>query len=562
MVQISHLRIGDLLVAAGLITKDELENALGKQRASGLRLGEYLVHIGRISAQDLVNVLSERLGIPKIGIQGMIVDPKVVNTIPMRVAQKHKLVALFKVQDRLTVAMADPLDMVALDEIRYITGLTVNRVIATPTDIEAAISQYYSLADSVERVVHDSTVAAADVPGTDVDAPVVRLVDVLLSEAIKQKASDVHIEPLKEEFRVRYRIDGVLREEAKPPTHLHPAIVSRIKVLAGMDVSEKRIPQDGRFAMGPAGQAADLRISTIPTIHGEKVAIRILNRQGHDLTLENLGLTETHQEMLKKEVHATEGMILISGPTSSGKTTTLYAALREITTSERNIVTVEDPVENALPSVNQVQVNEKAGLTFPICLRAFLRQNPDVIMVGEVRDGPTAQIAIRAAMTGHLVLSTIHTIDAAATPFRLIDIGVERYLVATALRAVVAQRLIRRLCGNCAKPIDPSDSVREQLGFDVIAETGNWRQAVGCQDCRGTGYAGQIGIFEFFRMDDAIQTMISEGQSATQLREHFRQIGFADLRSQGRTLVAEGITTAEEVIRVVPRREEVWESIA
>ncbi len=558
-------RLGDLLRTHKLITEEELKKALAQQKATGRRLGEILTGSGLISPHELVEILSERLGIPKIGIEGLIADPEVVNTIPLRIAKKYQVVALFKINEQLTVAMADPLDMVAIDEIRYQTGLTVNRVIAAPADIEEAITRFYSVADNVERVIFD-TRATANATGGPVEVdetPVVRLVDVLLTEAIKQKASDLHIEPLEDGLRVRFRVDGLLHEEAEPPAGMHAAVISRIKVMAAMDVSEKRVPQDGRFTVGTGTDAVDMRVSTIPTIHGEKVVIRILGRGGHNLQLNQLGLSEAQQQTLKNEILATEGMILICGPASSGKTTSVYAALREATAPEKNIVTVEDPVEYALPMINQVQVNEKAGLTFPTCLRAFLRQNPDVIMVGEVRDGPTAQIAIRAAMTGHLVLSTIHTIDAAAAPYRLIDMGAERYLVATALRAVMAQRLVRRLCEKCAAPTEPSEALREQLGFDALAETGNWRNVVGCQTCRGTGYAGQIGIYELFCVDDTVRNLITEGLGTTQLREHLRtQPGFADLRTQARALVAAGVTTAEEVIHVIPGRAKVWETIA
>ncbi|MBI3872704.1 MAG: Flp pilus assembly complex ATPase component TadA, partial [candidate division Zixibacteria bacterium] len=324
--------------------------------ATGRRLGDILVAQGRISSIDLADVLSERLGIPRITIRGLVADPEVVNLIPLPTAKRHRLVPLFKINNRLTIAMADPLDVVAVDEVRYKTGLAVNRVVATPEDIETAIMQFYTVADSVDRAIHDIPAPAAGAAATAEDAPIVRLVEVLLTEAIKQKSSDLHIEPAEGLLRVRFRVDGVLREEAQPPADLKAAIVSRIKVLAGMDVSEKRIPQDGRFTMSPEDHPVDLRVSTIPTIHGEKVVIRILGRQGSDLTLATLGLSPAQQTLLRTELGATEGMILISGPTSSGKTTTLYAALREITTPENNVVTVEDPVEYALPLVNQVQV--------------------------------------------------------------------------------------------------------------------------------------------------------------------------------------------------------------
>jgi type IV pilus assembly protein PilB len=561
MAQVPHPRIGDLLLARGLVTTEQLREATEQQKLSGRRLGDILVASGTIAAADLVDALSERLGIPKITIKGFVADPEVVNIIPLPIAKKHRLIALFRINDRLTVAMADPLDVVAIDEVRFKTGLMVNRVIATPEDIEAAIAQFYTVADNVERVIGDISASAPSLSAaaTGEDAPVVRLVDVLLTEAIKQKASDLHIEPDANVLRVRFRVDGVLREEALPPAHMHAAVVARIKVMAGMDVSEKRLPQDGRFSMEVAGRSADLRVSTLPVVHGEKVVIRILNRLGWDMSLDNIGMTASQLEFIRSELHSTEGMILISGPTGSGKTSTLYAALREIVTPEKNIVTVEDPVEYAFPLVNQVQVNEKAGLTFPICLRALMRQNPDIIMVGEVRDVTTAQIAVRAAMTGHLVLSTIHTIDAAAAANRLTDMGTERFLVATALRAVVAQRLARRLCRDCSVPIEPSHSIRDQLGFDALTEAGTWKRAVGCHHCRGTGYAGQIGVYEMFGVTDTIRALIAEGHNAARLRESLRETGFSNLIQQGRALVASGVTTAEEILRVIPRQAEAWE---
>lgn len=564
MAQAHQPRIGDLLLARGLITTDQLRAALQEQERSGRRLGDILLAQGHVTSTDLVEVLSERLKIPKVSIQALVADPEVVNTIPLEMARKHRLLALFRVQGRLTVAMADPLDMVAIDEVRYKTGLTVNRVIATPEDIEAGIAQFYTVSDSVERFFGEVVGGEAETgaSGTGDDAPIVRLVQVLLAEAVKQKASDVHIEPDTDVLRVRFRVDGVLREEARPPLRLHPAIVARIKVMASMDVSEKRLPQDGRFAMNTAGRSVDLRVSTLPTVHGEKVVIRILDQHGWDMSLENIGMSPSQQKLLQTQLHATEGMILISGPTGSGKTSTLYAALKSIVTPEKNIVTVEDPVEYALPMINQVQVNEKAGLTFPICLRALMRQNPDIIMVGEVRDSATAQIAVRAAMTGHLVLSTIHTIDSAAAAHRLVDMGTEASLVATALRAIVAQRLVRRLCDKCAQPAEVSPSACEHLGFDVVGDSGTWRRAVGCRQCRGTGYVGQIGVYEIIAVDDTLRNLITERQAASRLREYLRETGFADLPSQGRALVASGVTTAEEILRVIPRRAEAWESIA
>jgi type IV pilus assembly protein PilB len=556
-------KVGDLLLARGLITTAELREALEEQKRTGRRVGKILCDAGKITSSDLVDALSERLGIPKISVQGLIADPEVVNTIPLALARKHRLLALFRVQGKLTVAMADPLDMVAIDEIRYKTGLTVNRVIATPEDIETGIAQFYTVSDSVEGFFGEVTAegASGDGPPTTDDAPIVRLVDVLLAEAIKQKTSDIHIEPDADVLRVRFRVDGVLREEAQPPARLHNAMVARIKVMAGMDVSEKRLPQDGRFAMTAAERSVDLRVSTLPTVHGEKVVIRVLDQHGRDMSLVSTGLSETQLRLLQDELRATEGMVLVSGPTGSGKTSTLYAALKTIITPEKNIVTVEDPVEYVLPTVNQVQVHEKAGLSFPVCLRALMRQNPDIIMVGEIRDSATAQIAVRAAMTGHLVLSTIHTIDSAAAASRLADMGTESSLVATALRTVISQRLVRRLCPDCAQPVEPSTILQHQLGFDEGEDPGEWRRAVGCRKCRGIGYAGQVGIYEVMIVDETLRMLIADGHTASRLREHLNEIGFKDLRAEARRLVASGTTTAEEILRVIPRRSEVWEAV-
>lgn len=556
MAQTPQPKTGDLLLARGLVTTDELRSALEEQKTTGRRLGDILIARGKITSTDLVDILSQRLGIPKIGIQGLIADPEVVNTIPIALARKHRLIALFRIHDRLTVAMADPLDMVAIDEVRYKTGLAVNRVIATPEDIQAAIAQFYTVADNVEGLFGEIAAQSAGASLGAEDAPIVRLVEVLLAEAARQRASDVHIEPDENQLRVRFRVDGVLREEATPPARLHPAIVARIKVLSGMDVSEKRLPQDGRFAVQVEKRSIDLRVSTLPTVHGEKVVIRVLDRHGWEMSLRTIGLSDSQQDILRHQIQATEGMIVISGPTGSGKTSTLYAALREIVTPEKNIVTVEDPVEYALPMVNHVQVNEKAGLTFPVCLRALMRQNPDVIMVGEIRDTATAQIAVRAAMTGHLVLSTIHTIDAAAAAHRLIDMSVEPFLVATSLRAVVAQRLVRRLCPHCSQPAVPAASVLEELGFGVLTNAGNWRTPSGCRECRGTGYMGQIGVFEMIAVTDELRQLIAEAHNVSRIREHLRESGFTDLLSHGRALVAAGLTSAAEILRVIPRRSE------
>ncbi|MCX6831091.1 MAG: ATPase, T2SS/T4P/T4SS family, partial [candidate division Zixibacteria bacterium] len=453
----THKRFGDLLIEKGLLTPQQLAEALEEQDRTGLKLGQVLRERGLISEDDLVDVIHTRLGVPKLALDNLVIDPIIVEIVPLSLAKKHHLIPVFKIGGTLTVAMADPLDVIALDELKYLTNLKINRVVSTSAAIAQAINQYYSLRESMAEVIKDigdeetsgqpdfaATVSEAEASTSE--APLIKLVNLLITQAVRDHASDIHIEPDDQKLRVRYRINGVLKEQDAPPRSLHASIVSRIKVMSQMDVSEKRLPQDGRFVVTIGNRDIDVRASTLPTVNGEKVVLRVLDRRNLVMGLANLGFAQQTQTDFQELIRKPEGLILITGPTGSGKTTTLYAALNEVKSIEKNIVTLEDPVEYTLPLINQVQINERAGLTFASALRSILRQNPDIIMVGEIRDAETAQMAVRSALTGHLVLTTIHTNDAAGAVARLIDMGVEDYLLASCLLGVLAQRLVRTIC--------------------------------------------------------------------------------------------------------------------
>ncbi len=459
----------------------------------------------------------------------------------------------------MTVAMSDPLNVIAVDELKYLTKFEINRVIASPSEINAAIDQNYSVADSMHGVI-DGYTGAGDEQKRDIatdsfsqpemESPVVKLVNLIITQAVKDKASDVHIEPDENQLRIRYRINGVMKEEASPPKKLQSEIISRIKIAANMDVSEKRLPQDGRLNLAVDGQNVDLRVSTLPTIHGEKIVIRILDRRILNIGQVQLGFSPDLLVKWRNLIRKKEGLILITGPTSSGKTTTLYAALQEINSMEKNIITVEDPVEYSLPLINQVQTNEKAGLTFASSLRFILRQNPDIIMIGEIRDPETASMAIRSALTGHLVLSTLHTNDAPSSITRLIDMGIENYLVASALKGVLAQRLLRTNCPNCLEEYTPQDVQLRLAGLQDSADGIRFTRGVGCNRCRMTGYIGQTGIFELIDIDETICEMIINASSDSQIKSYAAGKGYQSLFQIGLEKVKEGMVCLEELLRV------------
>ncbi|MCX6826570.1 MAG: ATPase, T2SS/T4P/T4SS family [candidate division Zixibacteria bacterium] len=554
-------KIGDIIIEKGLITSAQLAEALKEQEKSGLKVGQILVTNGLITEDQLMEAVSERLQIPKITLGSLVIDPVIVSLVPVEIARRYCLIPVFKIGKNLTIAMAEPLNIIAIDELKYLTKCDIKRVIASQSEISAAIDQYYSVADSMSGVIGDYSsgqIVADDsdpFSAADRDTPVVKLVNLIITQAVKDHASDIHIEPDENQLRIRYRVNGVMKEEAAPPKTLQSEIISRIKVASNMDVSEKRLPQDGRLYMKIDGFDIDLRISTLPTIHGEKVVIRILDRRILNIGMEQLGFSPEILEKWTDLIRKKEGLILITGPTSSGKTTTLYSVLQEINSIEKNMITVEDPVEYSIPLVNQVQTNEKAGLTFAISLRHILRQNPDIIMIGEIRDAETAVMAVRSALTGHLVFSTLHTNDAPSSITRLIDMGIENYLVASSLKGVLAQRLLRTNCPHCQEEYQPHEIQLRIAGLTNSVENIKFMRSTGCNKCRMTGYIGQTAIYELVDIDDTMSEMIINGSSDLQRRNYAYTRGYHPLFQAGLEKVRTGMVCLEELLRVTSLNE-------
>lgn len=552
-------KIGDILIAKGLITTEQLSSALEEQDSSGGKLGQILIERKLISEDELSEAISERLGIQRISLKSLVIDPRIISKVPVELARRYELIPVFKIGDMMTVAMADPLNIIAIDELKYLTKCNIKRVIASGAEIADAIDEYYSVADSMNDVIGEypgteekaETISAFDKSTiARQETPVVKLVNLLITTAVKAKASDIHIEPDEDALRIRYRINGIMKKEASPPKNLQAEIISRIKVAANMDVSEKRLPQDGRLTMRVDDFDIDLRISTLPTINGEKIVIRILDKRVINIGLGQLGFSETILKQWENLIHVKEGLILITGPTSSGKTTTLYSVLQEINSSEKNIITVEDPVEYSLPLINQVQTNEKAGLTFAGVLRSILRQNPDIIMIGEMRDSETAAMAIRAALTGHLVFSTLHTNDAPSSIARLADMGIENYLLASAIKGVLAQRLLRINCPHCLEEYEPTELHLRRANFQRLPSDIKFQKSVGCNKCRMTTYLGQTGIYELIEVDERICEMIISGNSEIQIRNYAYELGYRPLFQSGMEKVIDGTIRLEELLRV------------
>ena len=551
-------KIGDVLLEKGLITVEQLEEGLALQRAAGQRLGELLVEKGYVTDEQMVDAVSERLSIPRISLSSMVIDPHVIQKVSVDLARRYTLVPVFAIGRTLTLAMADPLNIIAIDEIKYISGCDIQRTVATTAEIKAAIDEYYSVTDSMNTIIDARDEAAKldhvsreeSTKDEETEAPVVKLVNLIIFKAVKDGAADIHIEPEENRLRIRYRIDGIMREEAAPPKSMQAELISRIKIAADLDVSEQRIPQDGRLRVNVDGAPIDLRISTLPTIHGEKIVIRVLDRRSLQLTFANLGFDETVEKNWQKIIHKPEGLVLITGPTSSGKTSTLYTTLQGINSVEKNIITVEDPVEYSLPLIVQIQINEKAGLTFPSTLRAMLRQNPDIIMIGEIRDRETAQMAIRSALTGHLVFSTMHTNDAPSAVARLVDMGIEPYLVASAIKGVLAQRLVRLNCPRCLESYKPTAILLDRAGLSpAAASVIDFRHGVGCKQCKDTGFKSLTGVYELISITNRLSEMILEGSSAAAFREEARRAGYRPLIEMGMDKVSEGLVCLEELVK-------------
>ncbi len=549
--------LGEILVEQGYILPEQLQLALKEQTMTNLRLGEILVKNGWITEKGLAEAISKQTNIPFVSLSMFRPMEEAVEAIPEKVARRLEVVPLSvdRAKNKITVAVSDPFNILALDEIRMITGMDLDLTIATLSDVKRAIETFYAVRSSIDRAlveVVEEEKAEFDlskVEGTVSidDAPVVKLVNTILGQAVDAGASDVHVEPFEAETRVRYRIDGVLFDMLTFPKHLHPPVSSRIKIMSGMDIAEKRHPQDGRILLKVAGRRIDIRVSSLPTIYGEKLVMRLLDQATAMVGLEKLGLEPDERSIFDKIMAIPYGIVLVTGPTGSGKSTTLYSILQTLNSHENNITTVEDPVEYTIAGVNQVQINEKAGLTFDTVLRSILRQDPDIILVGEMRDTETAQLAVRAALTGHLVLSTLHTNDAPSSIVRMIDMGIPPFLVSSSLVAVMAQRLVRKLCPHCKTPYELPLDVAQSLGLDGFTRV---YEPVGCEECRGTGYRGRTAIFEIMLMSEEVRQAVMKGATSDELRTMAIERGMRTLRASGAKKVIDGITSADEVLSV------------
>lgn len=560
----ARLQIGDLLVGRGLITNEQLEQALDEQRSRGRSklLGEVLVSLGFVGEHEVMEVLAWAYGVPFARVTPRIADPRAIESLPREFIDGHTVLPLFCVRDTLTIAVSEPANLFLVEEIERLSGKKVQLVAATAADIRSTLQAYLPAANVfvIDEIYEDvdvrefteteqSALDLGDVEEMSGQSPVVKLVNFIIYQAIHDRASDVHVEALDHRSRVRYRVDGRLLVKLMPPHQMHPAVVSRIKIMAGMDISERRLPQDGDIHVAIDGRPVDLRVSTMPGKYGEKVVIRIIDNRNALLPIEKMGMSPDMVERWRSVITHPHGMILVTGPTGSGKSTTLYSALNEISTDELNISTVENPVEANVPGINQFQTNAKAGFTFAGALRSLLRQDPDVLMVGEIRDLETATIATQAALTGHLVFSTLHTNDAPSAVTRLVNMGVEPYLVAAMLRAVLAQRLVRKICPHCKEILEPEPWVRDAVEKE-LGSCGELFHGPGCSRCGGTGYAGRLGLFELLIPDETLLAAVSNDAPLQQLRAVAEQAGHRPLFADGVRKASVGLTTIEEVLRV------------
>jgi type IV pilus assembly protein PilB len=549
-------RLGVLLIEVGLITQDQLEKALHIQKKMGKRLGRVLIELEYITEESLIEVLEFQLGVPHVDLERLTIDPAIAGVISEAIAKRHQVIPIRREGTKLVLAMADPTNIFAIDDIHLATGLQIEIVISSESEIDRAINKSYGVQKTVQKAMNqlsidESFAILEDAFVTESDAPIISIVNSLFQQAAKDGASDIHIEPQEKELRVRFRVDGILREMMVFPKRIHGAITSRIKIMSEMDISERRVPQEGRIKLRFTGRDIDVRVSTLPTIYGEKVVGRLLDQCNMVLNIESLGFSERNLKQFGNISQKSYGMTLVTGPTGSGKTTTLYATLSKYNTSEKNIVTVEDPVEYRLSGINQVNINPKAGLDFSDVLRSILRQDPNIIMVGEIRDGETAEIAIRAALTGHLVLSTLHTNDAASTVTRLIDMGVEPYLIASSVLGVLSQRLVRKICPNCKvgyrlEAKSSEDVFIKQSGYQVDT----LYRGQGCPVCNQTGYKGRVAIHEVLVVSPAIRELVVTRSSSGKITEQARREGMHTLQQDGIEKAIDGITTIQEVMRV------------
>jgi type IV pilus assembly protein PilB len=559
--------LGEILLDQGIVSQEQLDQALEEQRKSGRLLGRVLVEFGFVKEERILEALGIQIGMKVTNLADMDIPEEVIKQVPPSLAQVYNVVPVKFENNIITVALSDPLNINVLDDLRFVLNCEVQGAIATEEDINQAIEKYYGVTsqeDSLNLLVQEIEKSTPTVLSAEIQemqditslkelasqAPVVKLVNLVLLQAVKDKASDIHFEPFEDEFKVRYRVDGVLYEITHPPKNLSLAITSRIKVMSNLDVAESRIPQDGRIMMRVAGRSIDLRVSTLPTVFGESVVMRVLDRSVVSLDLEEVGLTTEQQDTILKLISKPNGIVLTTGPTGCGKTTTLYSCLRKVNKPEYKIITTEDPVEYDISGIIQVSIKPKINLTFATCLRHILRQDPDIIMVGEIRDKETAQISIQASLTGHLVFSTLHTNDAPGAVTRLIDMGIEPFLITSTLESVIAQRLIRVLCPKCKEAYTPDEYELSQINLSPDKAAGKtFYRAKGCRECNDIGYRGRTGIFEMLMMSDKIRSLIMDKAHTALLRKAAVEEGMRTLRDDGLLRIYDGITTIEEVVR-------------
>ncbi|MBI2815771.1 MAG: type IV-A pilus assembly ATPase PilB [Acidobacteria bacterium] len=567
----SGTRLGDLLVKAGLITAEHLVQALEYQKKNGGRLGSCLVNLGFISDEDVTTFLSRQYGVPSINLQYFEVDSAVVKLVPEDTARRYEVVPLSRLGSALTIAMVDPTNVFAMDDIKFMTGFNVEPVVASESAIRQAIEKLYTTPqgnaltqameafsengdEALELEAEEAELAESELVREASEAPVVKLVNAVLREALNRGASDIHMEPYEKEYRIRYRIDGILQTIMSPPMKMKDAITSRVKIMSKMDIAEKRLPQDGRIMLrlnqNGKNRQLDFRVNVLPTLHGEKVVMRLLDKENLRLDMTKLGFEAESLVKFEKAILKPYGMVLVTGPTGSGKTNTLYSSIARLNNPDTNIVTAEDPVEFQLVGINQVQMKEQIGLNFAAALRAFLRQDPNIILVGEIRDFETAEVAIKAALTGHLVLSTLHTNDAPSTISRLMNMGIEPFLVATSVHLICAQRLVRRICTNCKEELKLPQQALLDAGYtpQELKETSVFK-GKGCEKCNGSGYKGRAGLYEVMEINDEIRELILVGASALELKKKAVETGMITLRRSGLIKIKDGVTTLEEVIR-------------
>jgi type IV pilus assembly protein PilB len=564
-------RLGEILVKDSLISSDQLKQALEHQKKNGGRLGTVLVKLGIVSDEDITAVLSRQYGVPSINLKFYEVDPSVIKLVPQETAIRYQIVPLSRVGSTLTIAMTDPTNVFAMDDIKFMTGFNVEPVVASETAISEAISKFYGAnenAEELDKVMKDlagdeaDLELAADEAEMDLaslekaaeEAPIIKLVNLILTDAVKRGASDIHVEPYEKEYRVRFRIDGVLQNVMAPPMKLKDAITSRIKIMSKLDISEKRLPQDGRimikYVRDGKRKELDFRVSTVPTLWGEKIVLRLLDKENLRLDMTKLGFEPESLKKFEKAILKPYGMVLVTGPTGSGKTNTLYSSVARLNQPDTNIMTAEDPVEFQLPGINQVQMKEQIGLNFASALRAFLRQDPNIILVGEIRDFETAEIAVKAALTGHLVLSTLHTNDAPSTISRLMNMGIEPFLVATSVNLICAQRLVRRVCVGCKEQLPMPQEALLDAGFTPEeARTAQVFHGTGCAVCNNSGYKGRVGLYEVMEITDELKELVLVGASAMELKKKAIEQGMITLRRSGLTKVKTGQASMEEVLR-------------